>query len=157
MTSRTHVEQMNGSNRGPLVDSVRPYPDQIRFTLNRMNGASFWAYSIWRAPEGANLVEEIPFSEDYIQCAGSAEAMTIELRMRGTDGASHQYTVGRPEGEQSGEPSETIRWDDGRHSTRVFANEVFTADEAADVLYAYYLTDTVPPGYQLRELDLTAR
>ncbi|MFT3798345.1 hypothetical protein [Microbacterium sp.] len=154
MTVRTHIRQMNGSGGGPLDDLIRPYPDQIRYALNQMDGTSFWALSIWRAPEGANLLEDIPFSEDYIQCAGSAEALTVELRVVDADGTAHQYVIGTPGATPTGEPSETIPWDDGRRSTRVYPNEVFTADEAADLFYAYFLTDTVPDTYQRRELHL---
>lgn len=42
MTQATHIVQSNGRSRGPLTDSVRPFPDQIGFSLNRMNGTSFW-------------------------------------------------------------------------------------------------------------------
>lgn len=27
----------------------------MRFSLNRMNGTSFWAFSLWRAPEDAEV------------------------------------------------------------------------------------------------------
>ena len=154
MTRRTQVVESNGVSRGPLIDTMRPYPEAIRFSLNRMNGSSFWAYSLWRAPEGADLLDDIPLSDEYMQCAGSAEALTIEVRTLDADGTPHQYTVGKP-GEQTGDPTEVIRWDDGRHSTKVFPNEVFTADEAAEVFYAYFLTDTVSAPYVLRELDLS--
>lgn len=155
VTRRTHIEQMNGSSRGPLVDSIRPYPDQIRFSLNRMNGSSFWAYSLWRAPEDANLLADIPLSDEYIQCAGSAEALTIEVRVIDAEGTGHQYVVGEPGGEASGAPTEVIRWGDGRYSTKVHPHEVFTADEAAEVFSAYFLTDKVSEPYALREIDLT--
>lgn len=155
MTRDTHVVQSNGFSRGPLVDVVRPYADQLRFSLNRMNGTSFWAYSLWRAPEDANLLEDIPMSDEYLQSAGSAEALTVELRVVGDDGVAHQYTVGKPGEEPTGEPTEVIRWDEGRHSTKVHPSEVFTADEAAEVFQAYFLTDTVPASYTLRELDMS--
>lgn len=159
MTRRTHIEQMNGSSRGPLVDSIRPYPDQLRFSLNRMNGSSFWAYSLWRAPADADLLDDIPLSEKYIQCAGSAEALTIEVRVVDEDGVARQYTVGKPVDEPTeaptGPPTEVIRWDEGRYSTKVHPNEVFTADEAAEVFYGYFLKDSVPETYSLRELDLS--
>ncbi|MBO0981416.1 hypothetical protein [Microbacterium sp. SD291] len=154
MTRRTHVVQSNGISRGPLIDSVRPYPEAIRFALNRMNGSSFWAYSLWRAPEEADLLDDIPLSDEYIQSAGSAEAMTLELRRLEADGSAHQYVIGKPGGEQIANPAEVISWDDGRHSTRVHPHEVFTADEAAEVFYAYFLTDAVPAPYVLRELSL---
>lgn len=154
MTGRTHIVESNGYSRGPLIDTIRPYPDQIRFSLNRLDGSSVWAYSLWKAPEGADLLDDIPLSDDYLQSAGAAEAMTIEMRVVDADGVANQYTVGKPDAEQAGAPSEVIRWDEGRHSTTVYPNEVFTADEAADVFYAYFLTDTVAEPYRLRKLDL---
>lgn len=154
MTGDTHVVQSNGFSRGPLVDVVRPYADQLRFSLNRMDGSQLWAYSLWRAPEGSDLLEDIPLSDEYIQSAGSAEAMTVELRVVDAAGAAHQYTVGKPGGEATGEPTEVIRWDDGRYRTLVHPHEVFTADEAAEVFHHYFLTDGVPDDFTLRELDL---
>lgn len=154
MSKPTHIVQSNGNSRGPLGNRVRPYPDQIRVSLNAMDGTDFWAYSLWRAPEGADLLESIPFADDYIQSAGSAMAMTVEVRLTDAAGVERQYVVGKPDTVPEGEPSEVVRWDDGRYSTTVFAGEVFTADEAAEVFYAYFLTDRVPDGYPLRELDL---
>lgn len=154
MTQRTHVVESNGYSRGPLIDTIRPYPDAIRFSLNRMNGTSMWAYSLWRAPEGSDLLDDIPLSEEYLQSAGSAEALTIEVRVLDGDGVAHQYVVGKPGEYPTEAPTEVIRWDEGRHSTTVHPNEVFTADEAAEVFYAYFLTDKVSEPYTLRELDL---
>lgn len=154
MAQRTHVEQSNGFSRGPLIDSIRPYEDQLRFSLGRMNGTSFWAYSLWRAPEGADLLDDIPLSESYLQCAGSAEALTIEVRALDEEGVPHQWVVGKPGEVPGGSPTEVVRWDDGRYSTTVHANEVFTAAEAGDVVVAYFLTDAVPPQCTLRPLDL---
>lgn len=154
MSRRTHVVESNGFSRGPLLDSIRPYPEQLRFSLNRMNGTSFWAFSLWRAPEDADLLEDIPLSDEYLQSAGTAEALTIEMRVVDDAGVAHQYTVGKPGGEPDGEPTEVVRWDEGRHSTTVHPHEVFTADEAAEVFFAYFSTDTVPSSYTLRELDL---
>lgn len=152
MTNRAHITQRNGSSRMVLVDDVRPYREQIRFTLNRMNGMTFWAWSLWRAPEGADLLASLPFSEDYLQCAGSADAMTIELRAQQPDGSAKQYTVGKGSGGGSGVLSEAIRWDDGRHSVKVHSNEVFTADEAMEVFYEYFQTGNVAGAYSLREV-----
>lgn len=153
MTRRTHVEQLNGTSRGPLVDSIRPYADQIRFALGRMNGSSVWAYSLWRAAEDANLLEEIPFSDRYIQSAGSADAMTVEVRELDDHGDLRQYVVGRPTQVESPSPTAVISWDSGRYSTTVFPHEVFAADEAAKIFYEYFRTDEVPPTYTPRELS----
>lgn len=160
MTSPTHIAERNGSSRMPLVDDIRPYPEQIKFTLNRMNGSSFWAWSLWRAPEGADLLESLPASDEYIQCAGTADALTVEVRKVDSAGTAHQYVVGRPAGDADAQPpadaqpSVVIRWDDGRHSTTVHPSEVFTADEAAEIFSAYQQHGDVPAQYALRALDL---
>lgn len=150
---RTHITQRNGHSRMALIDSFRPYPEQIRFTLRQMDGSSFWAWSLWRAPEGADLLDSIPTSAEYMQCAGTADALAVEVRH--LDGTPHQYAVGKPGGDHSSEPTEVIPYDDGRHSVTVYPSEVFTADEAAVVFYTYFLTDNVSQPYTLRELDLT--
>ena len=152
MTTPTHIVQLNGFARSPLVDVARPYEDQIRFSVRRMDGAKLWACSLWRAPDGADLLAEIPFSEEYIQCAGDAEGVTVEVRVVDEAGTAHQYTVGKPTGGDESEPTETIRWDVGRHSTKVHPHEVFTLDEAADLFVAYYRDDRVPADHTLREI-----
>ena len=152
MTTPTHIVQLNGFARSPLVDVARPYEDQIRFSVRRMDGAKLWAYSLWRAPDGADLLAEIPFSEEYFQCAGDAEGVTVEVRVVDEAGTAHQYTVGKPTGGSESEPTETIRWDEGRHSTKVHPHEVFTLDEAADLFVAYYRNDRVPADHTLREI-----
>lgn len=154
MTAPTHITERNGSSRMLLVDDIRPYPEQIRFTLNRLNGTSFWAWSLWRAPEGADLLESLPASDEYIHCAGTADALTIEVRKTDAAGTAQQYVVGKPGAGADAGPAAVIRWDDGRHSTTVRPNEVFTADEAAEVFTAYRLQGAVPDGYALRALDL---
>lgn len=153
MTKPSHITQRNGSSRMVLIDDIRSHAEQIRFSLNRMNGESFWAWALWRAPEGTDLLASIPLSDEYIQCAGSAQAMTIEMRTLESDRSARQYTVGRPGGDTEGNPTEVIRWDGGGHSKKVFPSEVFTADEAAEVFYAYFRTDKVTEPYILRELS----
>lgn len=151
---RPHISQMNGRSRGALSTGLRGDREQLRFALNRMNGARFFAYSVWPAPEGANLVEAVPLSDEYIQAGGSAQAMTVEARVVAPDGSEHQFVVGKPGVDPEGEPSQVIWMDDRRVSVHVFANKVFTADEAADVFVAYYATAAVPEGYTLREVAL---
>lgn len=155
MNSPTHIRQINGFTRGALIDDLRPYPEEIRFVLSRMNGTSFWAWSLWRAPEGADLLEDIPSSDEYMQCAGTADALALEVRRIEADGTPHQYAIGKPGGHRTGEPTEVIHYDDGRHSTTVYPHEVFTADEAAVVFYTYFLTDDVSQPYELRDLHLS--
>jgi hypothetical protein len=155
VTTPTHINQINGESRGPFVDYFRTYPDQLRVSLNAMDGTTLWAYALWRAPDGADLLDSIPFSDEYIQCAGTAERLTIEVRYVDPDGTAHHYTVGRPGGDLSSDPTEAIQWEGGRYSTTVYPNEVFTADEAAVIFYTYFLTDKVAQPYTLREIDMS--
>lgn len=115
MSRPTHIRELDGFVRGPLNDTFRPCPDQIRRSLNNLDGHSSWGYRLWRAPIDADSLEDMPESEEH------------------------------------------IRWDEGRHSTSVYPAEVFTADEATDVLYGYFLNDKVTDTFALRELDLNIR
>lgn len=55
-------------------------------------------YSIWRGADPTNIVGfREPANDYFIQAAGSADAMTVEVRLPGPDGEGHLYTVGRPE------------------------------------------------------------
>ena len=156
----THITLTNGLGKELLLHSDQTYPDLIRFTLNEMDGFSFWAWGLWSIPSGTDLREPLPDSESYMQCAGNSEGLTVEVRTVDADGIAHQYAVGKPAGDysdqpsQPSKPSETIRWDDGRSGTAVYPNEVFTADEAAAVFYTYFLTGGVRRSVALRELEL---
>ncbi|MDJ1114600.1 hypothetical protein [Microbacterium dauci] len=77
--------------------------------------------------------------------------MTIEVRTVDASGIATQFVVGKP-ADDAGDATETITWDGGTQRTLVSANEVFTADEAAEVFSAHFRTDEVPAGYTLREL-----
>lgn len=90
-----------------------------------------------------------------MQCAGTAHALALEVRRIEADGTPRQYAIGKPGGDRTGEPTEVIHYDDGRHSTTVYPHEVFTADEAAVIFYTYFLTDDVSQPYELRDLHLS--
>lgn len=147
----THIRQVNGSHREPFRDNLRPYPEAIRFTLNRMDGASFWAFALWPAPKGTDFSKALPESSTYMQCIGSAEAMMIEVRHPDPDDPTIVYRliVGKP-GDYSGEPSETLVWDEGRQHAKVYPGELFTADEAAAILYGYFDATAVAKYYRFR-------
>ena len=38
MSVDTHISEINGYSRGALINMVKPYPDQIRFSLNQFDG-----------------------------------------------------------------------------------------------------------------------
>jgi hypothetical protein len=75
--------------------------------------------------------------------------MTVEVR-RLTRGKAEHFVVGRaPDGEKPGN-KETIHWDSV--DTVVAPDELFSADEGAELFLSYYRTGWVPARYVLRLL-----
>ncbi|PKI90579.1 hypothetical protein CW368_10385 [Actinomycetales bacterium SN12] len=121
--------------------------------LEHLDGHSNYTYLIWRGADPSSTVGyREPATDSFMQAAGSADAMTVEVRIPGPDGESRLYTVGRPE---LSEASTTLIPINDTRAARVHSNEVFTVDEAATIFYTYYLTDNVSQPYVLRELDLS--
>lgn len=151
----THVRQINGAHREAFLDDTRPYPEKIRFTLSQMDGSSFWSFALWRVPEGTDFSKDIPESDEYMLCTGSAEAMIIEVHNFDPDDHTVVYRlmVGKP-GDYDGEPSEVVSWDDGRQSISVYPSELFTADEAASIMYGYFEAKAVAKFYRFRPLGV---
>lgn len=146
------AETTPSSQRGWIDDYWRPVSDHLRLILGHLDGVEKYNCSIWRGADPTSIVGfREPLNGSFMQAAGSADGITVEVRLLGADGDYHLYTVGRAEpadGTTTLIPINDIR------AVRVHSNEVFTADEAAAIFYTYYLSDTVAQPYQLRELDL---
>ncbi|AMG84646.1 MULTISPECIES: hypothetical protein [Microbacterium] len=149
----THASASPSGLYGFVTDAYRPIPDELCFMLGRLDGETKFTCSIWRAenPEKGFVTPE-DLTGSFIQAAGSADGITVEVRLLGPDGKSHLYTIGRPEPVDG---TTTLIPISQTRAVRVFSNEVFTADEAAVIFYTYYLTDAVAQPYVLRELDLS--
>jgi len=138
---------------GWITENRRPAPEHLRLMLRHLDAENEYTYVVWRGADPSSIIGyRVPANDSFMQAAGSADAMTVEVRLPGPDGESHLYTVGRPEPADG--TTTLIPISDDR-AVRVFSNEVFTADEAAVIFYTYYLTDTVSQPYVLRELDLS--
>ena len=148
-----YAEQHDGGGMSWLTDHYRPIPDHLQRILGMLDGVDRYTYSIWRGADPESIIGFREFADDsFIQAAGSAEGITVEVRLPGADGEGHLYTVGRPE---PADGTTTLIPINDERAVRVFSNEVFTAGEAAAIFYTYYLTDTVTQPYVLRELDLS--
>jgi len=77
----------------------------------------------------------IPAETDFIQCAGNARALTVELSETCEDGAVRRWVLGR-EGESGGEMV-TIHWSN-TGSVEIAGHEAWTAEQAAELFVAYY-------------------
>jgi hypothetical protein len=95
-----------------------------------------------------------PRSVRYLQAAGSSEAMTIELRQPGGDdwdAVSVLYTVGHPQSEHKPSLGDVvIELPTGPLLIR--PDEVFTAEQATELFFAYYRADALPDQYTLRAI-----
>ncbi|MFD6158902.1 hypothetical protein ACFWF7_00315 [Nocardia sp. NPDC060256] len=87
--------------------------------------------------------------QNYLRCTGSADALFIELRTV-VDGIAHLSTVGRTV-DHDGEPGICVPVPESMPAPWIYPDEVFTAEDAAEVFAGYFHTGTVPPGLALRE------
>ncbi|QKT08846.1 hypothetical protein HUN08_17750 [Gordonia sp. X0973] len=102
-------------------------------------------------PDELSEAEEDESNETFLQAGGSAEAMTLEMRVESEGGGYTQFIVGRPvSGDQH--DAEMVSIAVGKYRYDVLPNEVFNAKQAGDVMIYYFEHDTVPSGYSLREL-----
>lgn len=138
---------------GWIDNRRRPIADHLRVMLGHLDGEELFTYTIWRAPHPeSHVVRRRDVGETFIQAAGSASGMTVEVRQFGDDGETHLYTVGKPQ--QAGDATVLLPMSAER-AVRVFENEIFTADVAAEIFTAFQGPDRVPDGFTLRELDLS--
>jgi hypothetical protein len=147
----THGFTLSGHTSIALTDTQEPIPDRILRSLTQLNGKEHFAFSLWPLPAGKEFHEVDPDAVGtYLQCAGSAKRMMIEMREEAANNVIHHRTVGRRGAPRRVTPHVKIRWSD--FSVRVFPNEAFDAAEASAIFYHYYLHGTVPEEYELRPL-----
>jgi hypothetical protein len=123
--------------------------------LAHLDGTEFCSFLLHGLPddfrEGHDRLDE--YAEEYLQSAGSASRMSLELRRLEPDGYA-QYAIGR-ECPDDASPvlGEEISW--AGHTLRLRSCEVFDASSAAPAYHHYRLHDgALPPDVTLRRLDL---
>jgi hypothetical protein len=149
---RPRLIERTGSFYGAATQSDRPMTDVLKRRLSRLGGRGFSTYTVFIKPGEPEDMDDVDISTlvEFIQSAGKAEAMLVEIKRREPDGVLRQYAVGRDADDQG---SVTVTWgSDG--SATVPTNEVFTADEAHPVHLQWCWDQTIPDGYRLRLLDL---
>ena len=151
---RTHVVGFNGRTWADIQLTEDGGDDDFSEMLQNLDGSKRYSLLLWKLPKGKSFydVSAKRDANEYMQCAGSADRMTVEVR-RIRAGRVEHYVVGHaPNGAKQGQ-TETIHWDSV--DTVVASNEVFAATEAAKLFETYYRTNWVPSNYVLRPLDLT--
>jgi hypothetical protein len=151
----THVVKSNG---GQLISEIGRNVDRERFAgpLRRKDGRQRWGMALMPLPDDLDYDEMIAAGEDfneYLQAAGSAEALTVEIRKAGgAQWGCHwvRYVVGHPD------PADLpldVTIETGVNALQVSAAEVFDAEEAADLFMAYHRSGDIPDGYSLRPVQ----
>ena len=155
MTS-THAVTVNGRTSFELEPQPGDGCDELRESLARLDGTAFFAFCLWRLPDGVpfDRVDLDSESQEYIQCAGGVSGrFTCEIRQLGLDGrASHEVIGRRGDGESSTELAEFIRW--AEHGTPVQRNEVLDLDELVELFASYLASGGIPSSYSTRTLAL---
>ena len=148
----THVLGVNGKTWMTLQEIDKGKDDDIAKLLSRLDGSEIYSLLLWKLPAGKSLYDVKPKrdAKEYIQSAGTADRMTVEVR-RKNGGAEEHFVVGRPPNGGNPAKKEIIHWDSVE--TVVASNEVFSADEAAELFLSYHRTGWVPSTYVLRPIS----
>lgn len=127
------------------------HPGRMRETLETLNGSDPWAVVLEvRPPLGGS---DDPAAVRYLQAAGTAAAMTVEIRQPGgvdADGVSVRSVLGH---RQSGPAVYDVVLELPHDTETIGRHEVFTAAEAADLFDAFYRADTLGDSYVLRPVE----
>lgn len=129
-------------------------PLQFLGPLRQFGKNGNWYLIFYRLPEGKTF-EEVrnQATEEYIQAAGDAGAMVVEIRKPGGAqwGADWvRYVIGR---EHEGNPPLDVAIPLPKADQMISRTEVFEADEAAQLFMSYHKTGDIPPGYALRPVE----
>jgi hypothetical protein len=86
---------MNGRTWMAVHSIDRGEANDIGATLARLDGTKFYSLLLWKLPPGKSLYDVSPDEDanEYVQCAGSADRMTVEVRRLKGD-MYEQFVVG---------------------------------------------------------------
>ena len=151
--STTHAVTTNGRIHSELKPASGPLRDQIQGRLQRLDAGERYSLGLWALPPGVAFddVDLDSWPQEFLQAAGSAERMTVELRMIDA-GLARQFVVGRTPPADGAPTDQEVIWDGFRETVR--PAEVFTWAEAIDIFWAYYQSARVGDPWVLRELSL---
>ncbi|KRE60089.1 hypothetical protein [Nostocoides sp. Soil756] len=151
--SATHAVTTNGRIHSELKPASGSLRDQIQGRLQRLDAAERYSLGLWALPPGVAFddVDLDAWPQEFLQAAGSADRMTVELRMIDA-GLARQFVVGRAPLTDGAPADQEVFWDGFRETVR--PAEVFTWAEAIDVFWTYCQSDEVGHPWVLREVSL---
>ena len=124
--------------------------------LNMLGKNGNWYVIFFALPDGVSYdqmrAEKIGANE-YVQAAGTAEKMAVEVRKLGGEqwGAKWvRYGIGHP---HDGVAPVNVPLELPNGTEMISAPEVFAAEEAAKIFISYYKTGAIPGEYVLRPIE----
>jgi hypothetical protein len=143
----THVRETNLST-GWMSDFTEEIPGQLAAIINRLGDGKYEYYCIYPLPADAEY-DEVVHPTEWLQTAGSADRLTVEIKRLDDDGVHRLYTVGRAAAADEPEPTEVVRRGDVEYAVR--PSEVLTSADALTLFQHYYDHHEIPEGWHLRE------
>lgn len=146
---RPYAITLDGTVSMDLTEDFRPFNETFREVLSSLDGMDSFAVSLWPLPPGVSSTADLEpagYSEQFLQCAGSADRMTIEVRVA-FEGTGRLFTLGRPVRARSVQTT-GVRW--RGQELQVHDNEVFEYQEASTIFLAYLKSGATPSTYTLR-------
>lgn len=128
------------------------HPGRFLDHLDTMDGVDVWAVIL--DARVTSTSDNDPAAIRYLQAAGSASAMTIEIRHPGGsrwDAVPLRSVVGHP---HDGTAALDVAIDMPRHTELASKHEIFRADEAAELFGAFYRTGDLGDQYTLRPVEM---
>ncbi len=152
LTPTHSLQRLREDEPSTTVGLVRGrHRGNFRTSLHEFDGRGMWAMILEkRPPPGA---EHDHAAVCYLQAAGTADAMTVEIREPGGQywgAVSVRSTLGRPDTAQAPHDIAIVL---PRSTEMLSRSEVFTAEQAATLFETYYLTDAIPYGYARRPVE----
>ncbi|WP_337954309.1 hypothetical protein [Mycobacteroides abscessus] len=150
---------MTGTTRGTIRSWMSEFreeiPHAISYNINALGADGGFddihtSYRIYRIPDGMQQGDKISPTE-WIQTAGTAERLTVEIKKQDSDGIYRQYVVGRSGGAEEQDETESIQFGDFELPVR--PSEVLTAADAIDLFLEFYDYNAIPPVWHLRPLS----
>jgi len=134
----------------PIAGTMLTPDQQIARGLRGVDAGSDASCVLWAIPAGQEFLD-VDYSQigTYLQCAGTANSLTIEMRIEQGE-TVHHYVLGRRGDPRALGKAELV--DSELGGVMVFPNEVFNVEEAIRIFQYYYAHDTAPEDCELRPL-----
>ena len=134
----------------PITGTMLTPDAQIARALQGVNTGSDTSCVLWAIPTGQDFLDA-DYSQigTYLQCAGIADSLTIEMRVDDGVSARH-YVLGRLATPGEMGSAEVVENEVG--DVMVLPNEVFNVEQATRIFQYYRVHDTVPADCERRPL-----